>query len=209
MSAVIYDSGVLRSGWEKAKANLGFFILAIFVSIIAALIPLGFMIGAATDLQSLTWLYWLAYVAYYVVVLVLSMGWIAISVTFAKGKKAELLDLVRPWKRFFPFLGVVILVSIVVYIGIFLLVFPAVIWGLKFMFAPYLVVDQKMGPIEAMKKSSAMTNGVKWDLLGFGFTTMCVNLLGCMALGLGLFVTIPATHIAQAEIYQTLLKRAK
>ena len=64
-----------------------------------------------------------------------------------------------------------------------------------------------MGPIEALKKSSQITKGVKLDLLVFSFLLTGINILGVLAFGIGLILTIPTTIIATAFVYRKLLSK--
>ncbi len=59
--------------------------------------------------------------------------------------------------------------------------------------------------IEALKKSSAMTKGAKWDLFLFGLLIGCIALLGALALLIGLFAAFPTILIAKAFVYRKLL----
>ena len=49
-----------------------------------------------------------------------------------------------------------------------------------------------------------ITEGAKGNLFVFGIALFVVNVLGMLALGLGLFVTIPMAMIAKAFIYRRL-----
>jgi uncharacterized membrane protein len=90
-----------------------------------------------------------------------------------------------------------------------LLIVPGIIWGIKFCFFDYFVVDKRLGPIEALKRSSAITRGVKWDLFVFFLMLTGINLLGAFCLLIGLFAAIPTTMVAQAFVYRRLLAQTE
>jgi uncharacterized membrane protein len=73
-----------------------------------------------------------------------------------------------------------------------------------FLAAPYLVVDKKMGPIEALKESKKLTEGKRMQLFYFVLAILGINLLGTLALGIGLFVSIPVSMLAMVHVYHTL-----
>ena len=53
--------------------------------------------------------------------------------------------------------------------------------------------------------SSAITRGAKWSLLLLGIFLAAVNLLGVLALFVGLLWTIPTTLVASTYVYRKLL----
>jgi len=93
--------------------------------------------------------------------------------------------------------------------GTILLIVPGVIWAVKFQFFSYFIIDKGLGPIEALKKSSAITKGVKWNLLGFDLLIGGIALLGVLALLIGLLAAIPTAMIAMAFVYRKLLAQTE
>jgi uncharacterized membrane protein len=73
-----------------------------------------------------------------------------------------------------------------------------------FMFATYLVIDKNMAPMDALKESRRMTYGHKWNLFLFGLGLIGINILGFLALIIGLLVSLPVTMLAMAHAYRTL-----
>lgn len=111
-------------------------------------------------------------------------------------------------KPFWSYLGVKILNGIVVVVGLILLIVPGVIAALTLLFGNYLVVDKGLGPIQAMKESARITKGHRWQLFGFVLVLVGLNILGLLALFVGLLVTIPVTILAMAHVYRTLEHKA-
>lgn len=85
-----------------------------------------------------------------------------------------------------------------------MLIIPGIIWAIKFQYYGYFIVDKGLGPIKALEASSNLTDGVKWDLFLFGLLLTCIDLLGLLCLGIGLFAAIPTTIIARAFVYRRL-----
>jgi uncharacterized membrane protein len=73
-----------------------------------------------------------------------------------------------------------------------------------FMLTPFIVIERAFGPIEAMKESHRLTYGHKWKLLGFTLLLLLINLLGALALIVGLLVTIPVSTLAFVHAYRVL-----
>jgi uncharacterized membrane protein len=77
--------------------------------------------------------------------------------------------------------------------------------AIKFRFYRYFIIDQRLGPIEALKRSYEITAGSEWELFLFYLLIIGVNLLGALACGIGLLATVPASMVAEAFVYRKLL----
>ena len=136
---------------------------------------------------------------------IISIGMIRIALRLCDTGEREFADLFRPYRLFFKFLFASILYGLIVFGGMILLVVPGIIWAIRFQYYGYLVVDKGLGPMEALKGSSAVTQGVKWELFLFGLLIFAVNLLGVLCLGIGVFATAPTTMLATVYVYRKLL----
>ena len=106
--------------------------------------------------------------------------------------------------NFWKFVGTRILTIIIVLVGLILLIVPGIIAALALMFATYVVVDRGFGPIEAIKESVRLTKGHRWELFLLALALIGLNILGAIALLVGLLVTIPSiplrnrTYVSEA-----------
>lgn len=86
----------------------------------------------------------------------------------------------------------------------------AFIWliymSIRLMFAEYAVIDKKKGPIEAVKESFRISQGSWWKIFLFGLTLAGINILGALALLVGLLVSIPVSSLALVHAYRVLSK---
>ena len=119
--------------------------------------------------------------------------------------KVQIADLWHP-KAFLPYLAVKIITTLAVLVGLILLVIPGIVIALSFIFATYLVVDTGKGPIEALKESARITKGHKWSLFMLMLALIGINILGVIALGVGLLISVPVSLLAVAHAYRTLAK---
>ena len=186
----------LKFGWAKTMANLKPLLIIGAVGAFFAIVNSAMTgRGGGASLLSL-------------VIQVLQLGVMLAFIRAAlKLHDGRPLDVGRPGELladFFPFLLAQVLVGLIVAGGLILLVVPGVIWGLKFGYAGFLVADRKLDPIEALKESSRLTQGRKGQLFVFALLMFGVNLLGAIALGIGLLVTIPTTYIASAYVLRRL-----
>lgn len=105
---------------------------------------------------------------------------------------------------FWKFLGASLLAGLMILGGLILLIVPGIIVGLMVMFVGYIVIDEKLGPVDAIKRSMALTKGNRWKLFQLALATVALNILGFLALLVGLFITIPVSFIAMVHAYRAL-----
>jgi len=120
--------------------------------------------------------------------------------------RVVLADLWHP-RPFWKYLGASRLLVLGGALGFLLLIVLGIIFVLMFMFTTLIVIDRGLGPIEAMKESSRITRGHRWTLLGLALLVLLVNLLGPLALVVGLLVSVPVSWIALAHVYCVLARR--
>ncbi len=196
----------IRFGWNTMKNNLGFFIGLL---LLAGSILIILSILQALTVKGAPGLSFLLSIASTVLQLIMEIGLIKIALKFADSTKAEIGDLFSCYSLFFKYLGASILYGLIILGGIILLIIPAFIWGIQFQFFGYFLVDKGTGPIEALKRSSSITMGAKWDLFLFGLLIAGINILGFLALVIGLFATIPTSMVAIAYVYRKLLSQTE
>lgn len=139
----------------------------------------------------------------------LSMGFTAVMIRAHDTiESVSVPDLWHP-KPFWKFLAAQFLVGIIVFLGFILLIVPGVIAVLMLIFALYIVIDKELGPIEAMKKSAQITRGSRWELLLLVLLAIVINIVGVLAIFVGLFVSIPITTLAIVHAYRTLERKAQ
>ena len=111
------------------------------------------------------------------------------------------------YRLFFRYVGAAILFGLMVFFGVLLFIVPGIYLALKYQFFSELIVDKQLGIMESLRKSGEITEGIKWQLLGFSLVLAGVNVLGALCFGLGLLVTIPVTTVAYFIVYRKLSLR--
>ncbi len=105
---------------------------------------------------------------------------------------------------FFRYLWGILLQGLIGAVGFILLVVPGLIWTYKYMFTGFLIVDKGLRPVEALRQSGVLTQGAKMDLCVFSLLLGAINVLGALALLVGLLWTIPTSIVATAYVYRRL-----
>lgn len=195
----------IRFGWETFKRRPWFFVGSTFLILLASALCDGFTSGidaaltGSTENPSI-----IGTVINLALGTLISMG--ATAFYLAAHDNPDTADLSLLWhpRPFWKYLGASLLLSLAVAIGLVLLIVPGIIFGLMFMFATFIVIERELGPIDAMNASNQLTRGHKWQLLGLVLLLVLINLLGLMALVVGLLVSIPVSTLAFVHAYRVL-----
>lgn len=144
-----------------------------------------------------------------VAALFIQMGTIHFILKAHDDSSSVKLDALWHPKPFWRFLGAAILMLLAIVGGLILLIVPGIIVAIALTFTLYLVIDKGLGPVEAMKESWRLTKGRRWKLFGLSLAIVGINLLGMLALFVGLVVTVPITMLATAHAYRVLSGQEK
>ena len=188
-------------GWNTALRKLGFFIVTLLVIAVLTSIPGVLSNWLGRDDDGIAVLFSLVQT---VIGIIVTMGLINICLHFVDGQNARLGDLFEPAPQFLNFLVANVLAGLAVMIGLILLILPGIYLAVKLQFFGYPIVDRGVGPIDALKESFAITNGVFWKVLLFDVLATLIVIAGAIAFGVGLFVAIPLVEVATAFIYRRL-----
>ncbi len=189
----------VKFGFNLTKKNLKFLIILYVIVILVSgffsslRVTTGDSIGASGIFGLLQ----------FIVNLVIGMGIINIGLKLVDGKKAKYKDLFY-YKPILNYFLASIAQGFIFVIGFLLLIIPGIIFAVRLQYVNYLIVDKNLGPIEAIKKSWHITRGNTWNLFFFGILLGLINLLGVLALLVGLFVTVPLTLLANTSVYRKL-----
>lgn len=189
----------IRFGFEKTKENFWFLILVMAGSTIISSILKSMSHGKGDG--------GLAGAISFLFQIVVSAGTIAIALNIVRGKEFGFSDFQISFEVFWKYAVTTILLSLLVGVGIVALIIPGIYFAVRYGLSTYLVVDKHLGPLEAMKRSAELTEGSKWRLFQLLLAVIGVNILGALALVVGLFVSVPTSIIAGAWAYNELQKR--
>lgn len=110
--------------------------------------------------------------------------------------------------RYLPSIAFGLLLVIAVLIGFALLIIPGIYIAVKLTFAGYHFVDEGLGPIESFKASWESTKGRWWNTFGLALMSIPLVIAGALALGIGIFVSIPLTQQMVAVYWRSIGQRA-
>lgn len=141
--------------------------------------------------------------------MIVSLGSIYIVLALVDGKKASIAEIFSQSHLFWKYLWASIVYGFAVVVGFILLIVPGVYMALKYGLYRYVIVDRpELSAMDALKESARLTDGIKWDLFVFSLALAGINILGFIALGIGLLYTIPVSAMAYVALYRSLTRIA-
>ncbi len=134
----------------------------------------------------------------------LDMGAKRLTMRAVRGNAVTYNDLISEPVPYLNYLLASLLAGAIVFFGFLLLIIPGIYFGIALSLVGYVVIDRKLGPVEAVQQGWNLTRGVRGKLALFGSVVMLVNIAGALCLLVGLLVTIPLTMLAMADVYRQL-----
>jgi len=195
----------IRFGWDTMKKN--FWLLVWIFGLAGSIYMLPSIISSATEESAPLFSNLIGFIGW-ILSMGIQMGMIVITLAFVDGRKPKTKELFSRFTLIFKYIGASILYALIIVGGLILFIIPGLVWGIKFQFFGYFIVEDKVGPIEALKRSAAITHEAKWNLFLLGLLLGLINLAGALCLFIGLLATMPATTIAYAYVYRKLKSQA-
>ena len=99
-------------------------------------------------------------------------------------------------------LGAAILTTLATFVGALFCVIPGLLLAALFLFTIPLVVDRKLGAIEAMSTSFNTLKPQMWPALGFIIVVGLLAGAGALLCGVGILITAPLAILSIAVLYR-------
>jgi uncharacterized membrane protein len=192
-----------RTTWDNFGPVVGVFAFALLIWIVAW-VATAVVLGAVLP----EWLAGLlTALVFFLLTAGLSLGLCNVALRWCDGERGQLADLMGAFPLVLNFLVASLLYLLILTAGFVLLVFPMVVWGLSYGMYPFVMIERRLGPVEALRASARVTSGAKWDLFALSLILSYVVTIGFYAFGIGLFVAAPVAALAWAMAYRWLARR--
>lgn len=122
----------------------------------------------------------------------------------ARNDKLEIRDMFEAFRNYRNVVLATLLVSVIILVGSFLLIIPGIIFTCKLTFTPYLIVDRRMGVIEAVKESWRMTNGHAWTVFLIGLLAIPISIVGLLCFVVGIIPALMWIRATYASLYHAV-----
>lgn len=195
---------MLRFGWETFKKRPWFFIGVNVLLMVVSGISSQITATPGWNFTNVT----LSLADFLVVQVFVFMG--TTSFFLKVHDDAEGATLGDAWapQKYWEFLGAYLLTLVIIAVGFVLLIIPGIILLMVLYFTPFLVIDRRLGPLQAIAESARITKGYRWQLFIFTLALALINILGFLAVFVGLLVSIPVSWLAMAHAYRILEHKA-
>ena len=184
----------LNFGMENAKKHF----LKFFGSILLSIVIIGILAGIGFGISS-------GFGALLVMIgsICVSIGFVQNIINLANGKNYDFKAFLPQPMVFLNFFVGMLITNIIIGIGFLLLIIPGMILGTMLNLVPFLILDEKLGPIEAIKESMKRTKGYKADIFwGFLVSEIVISLISVFVITL--FFTVPMSYFIASYPYLRL-----
>lgn len=218
---------LIKDAWQIYAKNWVFLIKALLISI-ALVFPLvlGFIPPAATALAAifakqkmllviLAIIFFLAFILLSFIIGSWSQTFLYQAVCQAgQGKQLSIRKMLRlAWQKWFSFLISHLFSGLLIFLGLILLIIPGIILAIWFSLVSYVVVIEKTGPIEALKRSKKLVESHFWAVLGRMALILFLSILATTIFskfklvgGIANFLLSPLWLLMNYLIYKDLAK---
>lgn len=193
----------LKVGWQKAWKNVW-----LWVGVMITTGVINMLLGRVGDSTTGDSTGLVISLAGFIVQVIIEIGILTIALRLLDNQPVKYTDLFLQYHLLGQFLIAVIIISIAVGVGLILFIIPGIYIGLRLSQACFIIVDQKLSGIEAIKKSWAITKGHTLKLFLLVIVMVVINIIGALVLFIGLLVTLPTTTMAMAYVYRRLVSGA-
>ena len=122
-----------------------------------------------------------------IIAVFLQMGFLKSALLITSGVRPGFEQLYNNGSHFISWVVAYFLLGLMVSIGLLFLSIPGLYILARFSLTGFFILDQNMGPIEALQASARASKGRCWSLFILFLCTLGLNILGCLLLGIGLF----------------------
>ena len=137
----------------------------------------------------------------------LAVGFSMLALKRVRGEQTSSSEVVKHFNKIIPlFITVVVMYSLMM-IGFMLLVLPGIYLAVAYFFATVLVVDQGLGPWQALETSRKAVTKHWFTVFICIIGVFIFTLVSMIPLGIGLIWTIPWSMLVYAILYQKLFSQ--
>jgi uncharacterized membrane protein len=195
-------------GW---KLSFTFFVELIVVTLVYAVLQIPTNMIRITDDHFEFWMIPIALLAMaYAVFLAgpigMSADWVFLKAV--RREKIEIKDMFSVFERnYWNAVLAGLIKAIIIIIGFVMLIVPGIIFACRLAFVNYLIIDEKMEALDALKASWAMTKGHGWTIFGMALLAFLIIIAGLIMLIFGVFISAMWITASFAVLYYSVYRK--
>ncbi|WMJ72268.1 hypothetical protein RCC89_03680 [Cytophagaceae bacterium ABcell3] len=187
----VTPSDYIKQGWGIFKQNfggfVGYMVIVLLVNIVLDSIPgIGFLLSAILQGPLLA-------------------GFYIVSRKIQYNETYTFSDFFNGFKNFVPLAMVNLIGGLLILIGLVLLVLPGVYLLIAYLLGTPFVVFGKMDFWPALENSRKLITKQWFSFFAFALLLVLINILGAIAFGIGLLISIPVTLCATYAAYEHII----
>ncbi|MCL4359958.1 hypothetical protein M1555_01730 [Patescibacteria group bacterium] len=189
-------------GWTVLSGHWGFWVPLTVTLLSITYIP-GFLVRRLIDHNAIligvgvSLFFWIAQ-------MIVTIGKLTITLTVLDGKTAKFSELLVNYRLVLKYFTGLFCYSILLVVGYLCLFVPGLYLSIRFQFWAFCLIDKHLGAKDSLRMSWGLTEGHVFKLIAFDIVAACIMLLGILALGVGVLVTLPVTLLATGYVYRKL-----
>ncbi|MCW6035239.1 hypothetical protein K4A83_02990 [Spirulina subsalsa FACHB-351] len=196
----------IKQGWQVFQKNSALFITSTFfyLVVILTITIVDIILGRLSDNSNEWGGTGLGSMLQFLIITPLEVGFYLIAIQGLQQQSSSFNDFFKGFDYFVQLVAGSLISTIFTIVGLFLCILPGIYIGVSYVLVPLLIVDRRLNFWEAMETSRQLVsrNWFGWFLLSimiFG-----INLLGILACGLGVFVSLPLTYAIWTAAYRNI-----
>ena len=92
----------------------------------------------------------------------------------------------------------------IVAIGFIFLIIPGIIFSVRLIYVPYMVMDKGLDPVRAVEGSWKLTSGYGWTIFGLGIVSIGIFILGLICLIVGVLPAMIWIGSSFTSLYESI-----
>ena len=123
----------------------------------------------------------------------------------SRDQKIEISDFFKGFEKARSLILLNLLIFLLVLLGLIMLVIPGIYFAVSYVFSHLFVWFYDKDPSEAMRLSKLMVSGNFWQIILLFLILAGINLLGIMAMGIGILLTMPFSFCVVYAAFDDLI----
>jgi uncharacterized membrane protein len=187
-----------RAGWRGFTANIGpLIVVALVVWVVT-----GAVNWLSTDTTGI--IRFLASVVSFFLGQLVAIVWIALALAIIDGRPISGESLLPDGSTLISYIIASLIFSVMFVFGLVLLVIPGIIVAVVFGLYGWALVDKGVEPMASLRECCRLTAGHRGQRCVFVLLAIGLNILGLLALIVGVLITSAVTLIAAGHVYRQL-----
>jgi hypothetical protein len=172
----------INRGWDLLRKRTDYYILFTLIFFIGSYITFGALLLAQP----------------------LAAGFLLVTYYLASGKHVVFENFFDGFKHFAGLVLFTLISGLLIFLAFLALILPGIYLSVGYIFAPFYIIFAHMDFWDAMESSRKLVHREWFSIFGFLIVLGLINVLGFLALGIGLF-TVPLSYCAMYAAFDDIV----